>query len=74
MSDKARKRRIRISNKKCAKRAGVSVRTLARWEVNSAVAYPKGHLVCGRFYRWLDEVESWERANPGFGRPDRDED
>ena len=25
--------------------------------------------IYGRRYRWLDEIETWEARNPGFGTP-----
>ena len=68
MRDKT-KERIRIKNSVAARRAGVTTRTLRRWDEDEAVGYPKPVIVRGRIYRWLDEIESWEARNPDFGRP-----
>ena len=77
MSDTAQKKkaRKRLSNKKCAKRAGVSVRTLQRWQHCPQLQYPAGHMLRGRLYRYLDEIEDWEKAHQGFvGCPETDGD
>jgi hypothetical protein len=60
-------KRVRIPDRKAAKRAGVTPRTLRRWENDKAVGYPSAVIVRGRRYRWLDQIEDWERLNPGFG-------
>jgi hypothetical protein len=66
---KKKQDRIRIKDRTCARRAGVTTRTLRRWEVDPRVGYPQADVILGRRYRWLDEVEAWEELNPGFGKP-----
>ena len=58
---------MRIRNSAAAKRAGVTVRTLARWDTQrDKVGYAKPIHVCGRIYRDTDEIEQFERNNPNF--------
>jgi len=60
-------KKIRIRDSEAAARAGVTPRTLRRWEEDPAVGFPAAHVIRGRRYRWLHEVEEWEQQNPGFG-------
>jgi hypothetical protein len=62
--------RVRLRDTACAKRAGVTTRTLRRWENEKRVGYPKADVILGRRYRWLDDIEAWEARNPGFGKAD----
>jgi len=58
--------RVRLSLKQCAKRAGVSKRTVKRWGANPKIGYPQTHNVNGRDFIYFDELEPWEAANPDF--------
>jgi hypothetical protein len=63
-----RQDRTRLKDPACAKRQGVTTRTLRRWENDKRVGYPKAQVILGRRYRFLDEIEAWEARNPGFGK------
>jgi hypothetical protein len=63
---KTKERPVRLKDSECAKRAGVTPRTLRRWEADPRVRYPKADIVLNRRYRWLHEVEQWEEENPDF--------
>ena len=61
---------MRIPNSAAAKRAGVTVRTLTRWDQRpEEVGYAKPIYILGRIYRETDEIDAFERLNPGFSPP-----
>ena len=49
-----------------ARRYGVSDRTIARWEADPELDFPRSMTVNGRKFFALDELEAWEklRAQP----------
>ena len=47
---------------KTARRYGVSDRTIARWEQDETLGFPKPMLVNGRKFHPLDELEAWEKS------------
>ncbi len=64
-----------VSQGEAAELCNVSVDSIGRAKkvLNSAipeiVAAMDSGQVYGRRYRWLDEIETWEVRNPGFGPP-----
>ena len=56
-----------IKNAAAAARAGVSPKSLARWDKRyEEVRYPRPVFILGQIYRKLSEIEAWERNNPDF--------
>ena len=61
---------MRIPNNAAAKRAGVTPKTLSRWDQRyEEVGYPKPIYILGRIYRetdGVDGIDEWEANNPNF--------
>jgi hypothetical protein len=58
-----------IKDRDCAKRAGVTTRTLRRWEEDPNVGYPAARVIRNKRYRSFKAVRAWEDRHPGFGIP-----
>jgi hypothetical protein len=51
-----------IPDRRVCSRYEVTTRTLARWDTNPTLGFPKPIVINGRKYRREDELEAWERA------------
>jgi len=60
--------RIWISAPSIAERFDVSDKTIARWERNAELGFPRATLINKRKFFRLDEVEAWERSQVSRGR------
>jgi hypothetical protein len=60
--------RIWISAPSIAERFDVSDKTIARWERNPELGFPRATLINKRRFFRLDEVEAWERSQASRGR------
>jgi hypothetical protein len=59
-----------IPDPKVAKRYNVCNRTIARWDSNSKLGFPKPFWINNRRYRRLLELQEWERARAAGKGPE----
>jgi hypothetical protein len=59
---------LRIPRRKTAKRYGVSVRTVERWEADPKLHFPKSTILNGRRYDDVDELDVWDAKCAAAGR------
>jgi predicted DNA-binding transcriptional regulator AlpA len=45
-----------------ARRYGITLRTLYRWEKNPTLGFPPAARINGRKYRRVDDLAAWDRA------------
>ncbi len=60
MSDKPEK--TYLPRPLVAQRYNITDRSIARWELDPELAFPKPMIVNGRKFFALDELETWERS------------
>jgi len=53
---------VLVSQRKLAERWGVCVKTVERRERDPSFKLPQAVLINGRKYRWLSEIEAYERG------------
>jgi hypothetical protein len=56
-----------IPDRRVCSRYEVTTRTLARWDANPALGFPRPIVINGRKYRREDELEVWERGRVAKG-------
>ncbi len=61
----------RIKNAEVARRLGVTVRTLRRWDDSKLVGLPEPIIIMGRIYRDEERLNAWMNENPDFGKTTR---
>ena len=58
----------KLPDRQVCKRYQVVPRTLARWDANPDLNFPKPLLINGRKYRDEAELDAWDRAQAAKGR------
>jgi hypothetical protein len=51
-----------IPDAQVAKRYGVVLRTLDRWDHKPSLGFPAAEYINGRKYRDVEELDAWDRA------------
>ena len=52
----------------CERYGDIVPRTLARWDANPALNFPKPVVINGRKYRIESELDAWDREQAAKGR------
>jgi hypothetical protein len=51
-----------LPDKLVARRYGIHILTLSRWDANETLGFPRAVSINNRKYRRIAELEAWERA------------
>ena len=57
-----------LADRRVCERYDVVPRTLARWDANAELSFPKPVVINGRKYRIESELDAWDRQQAAKGR------